>query len=362
MNLRINFALASFFIFSFSVAIAADDWCYRNILHPPCNGSPGRCTINADGSYGGFVASTATVDTITTCCFWQRNLPYIGISAQVCDNAQVGENARIFGNARIYGNAQVYGNAVVRGVAKIYENARVSGNASINGHANIFGNARVYGNAQVFEYASLYDEASAAGDARIYGNAIVYGNASVYDRARVGGDAEVENIQINRDMIVHDRPNHDRLKNHTDLILQEDGISILAFKDPAISAESNLLQLPPSLQTTADATLALHKAREIRDADQDTIASECPICKDDILTNQKNLIFTQCHHLFCEDCLNSFERDPANPRLDQSRICPFCRTLLADKESLKIEISRSPSSQCTHNQSDLSAINVPLEN
>ena len=69
---------------------------------------------NPDGSIGGWVADTASVD----------------------DTAYISENAKVFGTAQVF------------------ENARVSGNAQVFGNAEVFGTAHVYGNAQVFGHST----------------------------------------------------------------------------------------------------------------------------------------------------------------------------------------------------------------
>lgn len=73
--------------------------------------------VNPDGSVGGWVADTATVDA----------------------TAHVGADAQVYGNARVSDTAQVYDTARVSG------NARVSGDAQVYGEARVFGAAWVYG-------------------------------------------------------------------------------------------------------------------------------------------------------------------------------------------------------------------------
>ncbi len=145
-------------------AAADTSWCIRDPANPPCDGAPGKCTKNLDGTQGGFVADTATVQQKRKGLMRKSyNLPYIGINVQICENAQ------IYDHARIYGNAEVTRNAYVSGNAHVYGNALVSGNAQISGNARVFENAHVSGNALV------------SGNAQISGNEIVHGVTQVYD-------------------------------------------------------------------------------------------------------------------------------------------------------------------------------------
>ena len=56
---------------------------------------------NPDGTEGGWVADTATVELTT----------YVGADAKVSGYAQVNGNARVYGDAQVYGDARVYGDA-----------------------------------------------------------------------------------------------------------------------------------------------------------------------------------------------------------------------------------------------------------
>ena len=70
------------------------------------NGSvPAHRHQNLNGSIGGWVAETASVETTVF----------------------VGKNARVYGDAKVYGDAQVYGYAQVCGNAWVYGNAWVGG-------------------------------------------------------------------------------------------------------------------------------------------------------------------------------------------------------------------------------------------
>jgi len=116
---------------------------------------------NPDGSVGGWVAYTATVESTV----------FVGPDAQVYHNAIVFNRAKVFGNAKVFGDAEVYGNAKVFGNARVYDNAKVFGDAEVYGYALVVNNAKVYDNAEVCGDATVY------GDAEVYGNARAYGNA-----------------------------------------------------------------------------------------------------------------------------------------------------------------------------------------
>src|SRR5690348_16547562 len=81
-----------------SSSYAARDWCIGGTNLPPCNGAPGKCTRNSDGSKGGFVADSAFVEKSW---FLGWNVPYIDRYAQVC------ETAHVFGAARILNYSQI---------------------------------------------------------------------------------------------------------------------------------------------------------------------------------------------------------------------------------------------------------------
>ena len=136
---------------------------------------PAHRHVNPDGSEGGWVADTATVEPTA----------YVGPDAQVFENARVGGDAQVYGTARVFGTALVYGTARVFGTAQVYGNARVFANAWVYENAQVFANAWVYENAQVFENAWVYEDARVFGKAQVYGDAWVRGNARVFGTARV---------------------------------------------------------------------------------------------------------------------------------------------------------------------------------
>lgn len=133
---------------------------------------------NPDGSRGGWVADTATVDSTA----------HIGPLAQIFGKARVYGKARVWGKARVFELAQVDTNAKVRGLAQISGKARISDNAHIYGVAWVSGRAQVSGKAEVFGNASVDDHAHVFGSARVSGEARISGSDSqVAGSVRVGG-------------------------------------------------------------------------------------------------------------------------------------------------------------------------------
>jgi hypothetical protein len=118
---------------------------------------PAHRHVNPDGSEGGWVAETATVEATA----------YVGPDARVFGNTWVSGNAWVYENARVFDNAWVFGNA------RMYENARVFGDAWVYGNARVYGDARVYGYARLFGDVWLGENARVFGDARVSGNARV---------------------------------------------------------------------------------------------------------------------------------------------------------------------------------------------
>ena len=138
-----SFIFISLFSFLFITPIyAADNWCIQDPENLPCNGVPGECTINSNGSLGGFVAETATVELVIINGL-KRNKPFIGLHTSICETAQVTGNAWIYGNAWVYGAAQVYGSAQITGDAQVFGHARVYGDTYVCGDAQIFGTTLV---------------------------------------------------------------------------------------------------------------------------------------------------------------------------------------------------------------------------
>jgi carbonic anhydrase/acetyltransferase-like protein (isoleucine patch superfamily) len=86
--------------------------------------------VNPDGSRGGWVAETASVDETV----------YVEHDACVYGHAHVLGNARVHGNARVSGEAYVLGDATVTDNAAVFGKARVSGYACVSGDAIPFRN------------------------------------------------------------------------------------------------------------------------------------------------------------------------------------------------------------------------------
>ncbi len=166
MILRSLTIIISFLFLLIHSTYAVDDWCITDSENLPCKGAPGRCTVNYDASLGGFVADSATVESVLVGGL-THNGPHIGLHASICDHAHV------------------IGHAHVTDYAQITEKAWVAENAWIADHAQVTGNAQVYGNAWVFENAQV------TGDAWVYANARVFGSAWVYGDTYVGGDAKI---------------------------------------------------------------------------------------------------------------------------------------------------------------------------
>ena len=148
----------------------------------PCGGGvAGAFHINPNGSKGGFVAATATVESTA----------FIGPNAAVCDTAQVRDTARVYDNAKVYGEARVYGKARVYGNAQVYDKGQVSDNAWVFGFARVFWKARVYKKARVYGSAEISGEAWVKDNARVYENGRVYSKSQVREHGEVYGEAQV---------------------------------------------------------------------------------------------------------------------------------------------------------------------------
>jgi hypothetical protein len=91
---------------------------------------------NLNGSLGGWVADTATVEPTV----------YVGPNAWVYGSAEVFGSVHVCGNARVYGDAFLDGNVWVCGNARVYGDAEVCGNAQVHEDAEVCGNAEVFGN------------------------------------------------------------------------------------------------------------------------------------------------------------------------------------------------------------------------
>jgi carbonic anhydrase/acetyltransferase-like protein (isoleucine patch superfamily) len=122
---------------------------------------PAHRHVNPDGSPGGWVADTATVES----------------TAIVADQAKV------------------FGNAVVKGDAWVFERAKVCGDAVVADHARVFGRAIVRGNAEVCGVACVSGGSVVEGDA-VVGSPDYDPNVSVFDVTSVLGGTVRGNARI----------------------------------------------------------------------------------------------------------------------------------------------------------------------
>ncbi len=165
----------NFIIFSFlfiNPIHATDNGCIADLANPPCHPAPGRCTTNSNDSHGGFVAETATVESVIINGL-KRNKPFIGLHTSICETAHVAGNTRIDGNAQISGTAWVFGDAHIFENAQVIGTARVYGSVKVYGNAQIFGSARLFGNTHVYQDAKVYGDAYVGGNAKISGNDMI---------------------------------------------------------------------------------------------------------------------------------------------------------------------------------------------
>lgn len=141
----------------------------------PCNGASGSLHINPDNTIGGFVASTATVDSTVS----------ITADAQVCERATVIEGVKLTDRAKISGKATVRGHVLLGGRAEIFgeayvlnpvgddliinELAKIYGNAFLQGALVISGSSEVYGWGKVLEFVQVL------GASKICGSSLVKG-------------------------------------------------------------------------------------------------------------------------------------------------------------------------------------------
>ncbi len=348
MILHLFIFIRLFSILFITSTYAADDWCLQNREVPPCNGAPGRCTINLNGEQGGFVADTATIIQIG----WiqARNKPYIGLEASICDharvtgdaritrnaqvmgNARVSRNARIFGDARVTGYARVTGDAWVYGTAHVAGTARIDGNAHVAGNAHITRNARVTGNAWVYGAARItgdawitgtarvFENARVSGNARIAENAWVYGIARVFGNARVSGNAWIYgNTQMNRGHIINGIHVRNSLTPNQYSILPQQNVLVINYQDGIVRPHV-LTAVSPDFSASAQACLTRLRAQGSEE--------DCSICFEPMvpMVFGINYAFTECGHLFCKVCLDKALNDASSR-------CPLCRTPLVKDEA-----------------------------
>lgn len=180
------------------IAATDNDWCISPSRPEPCGGAAGKCTMNEDRSWGGFVADTARIDTFTLKSGDPINIPYLEKYAQICDSAQV------IGNAQILGNVRILDYATVGEHAQIFDEAVISGSAQITGKACVFEQAEVTGEARIFENAKIFGEARVGGNALIYGGTHVAARIHIYGNARIaGGIHTLGNHHITKDIRIN---------------------------------------------------------------------------------------------------------------------------------------------------------------
>ena len=139
----------------------------------PCSGAPGTYRDNPDGSEGGFVASTATVDSTV----------HLELDASVCERAIIIEGAKILGRAEVSGRATVRGKVIIQDRAKAYGEAYiinphgsdlvVKDEAKIYGHGFLQGSVTVAGTSEIFGWGKVIDYAQVLGSSKVCGGAVL---------------------------------------------------------------------------------------------------------------------------------------------------------------------------------------------
>lgn len=86
----------------------------------PCGGAAGKFHVNPNGSAGGFVANSALVSKLAT----------IELNSIVCDKVKINGSAQIKGKSEILGFTEINGNVQISG-SKIYSSPVISGNSVI---------------------------------------------------------------------------------------------------------------------------------------------------------------------------------------------------------------------------------------
>ncbi|MDA8314903.1 MAG: hypothetical protein M0010_06965 [Actinomycetota bacterium] len=142
---------------------------------------------NPDGTFGGLVSATATVERTA----------WVGPLAKVLGRAKVLDSAKVLDQAIVSDDATVTEHAVVRGRAQVLDNATVAGHATVSGNAvvrseaTVSGGAMVFGRAKVTDLAIVSGAASIGDDVVIAGQCVVSGQASIGDLAQICGNAQV---------------------------------------------------------------------------------------------------------------------------------------------------------------------------
>ena len=298
--------------------VQVDD-CQSRFSIPPCDGSVGRCTVNKDGTLGGFVADTANVET-----FWQagsmssggelRNRPYIGTLVQVCDRARITEDAKISGEVVVTDRAHVHGNARIFYKARVYGNSEIFEEAQVGGGAHVFGNAKISGRARVISGPSPDPETGAY--TQVFGHALVSGVASIEGNARIFGNAVVTTGTYYTGLSLQ-FPENDRGSEWSEssrvvydrTLLEDQNLTVRAQKNPSPSEKAERV-------FTEQLSECVEKMDQIRTEDPERI---CSVCLDPLLSKER-LIFPKCAHFLCKSCFD---------RLGE-KICPSCREKIGE--------------------------------
>ncbi len=154
---------------------------YASTKNYPCSGASGTYRTNPDSTVGGFVASTATVDSTV----------FLDVEASVCERATVIESAKIMGRAEVSGRATVRGKVVIKDKARVYGEAYiinpngtdllVEDEAKIYGHAFLQGSVIVGDSSEIFGWGKVLDYAQVLGYSKICGNNFVREFAIITD-------------------------------------------------------------------------------------------------------------------------------------------------------------------------------------
>lgn len=146
---------------------------HATIKNYPCSGAPGAHITNPDGSIGGYVALTATVDSTI----------YLDSNASVCERSTVIEGAKILGQAEISGRATVRGKVIIEDRARVYGEAYIvnmSGtdlivrdDAKIYGHGFLQGSVLIANNSEIFGWSKIIDYAQVLGYSLVCGSSVI---------------------------------------------------------------------------------------------------------------------------------------------------------------------------------------------
>ena len=159
----------------------------------------GEYHVNPDGEYGGFVASTATVDPTSS----------IAETSMVCDQAVVYDYSTIWGHSIIRGNAKVahyvsIGDSTIGGNSVIYDDVPVV-SATIEGNSILVrGNSNSSSNWNAFLGTRLNTDKIGMGP-------VITGRASLYmttllDRVFVNGDPNGSGVTAISSRFIAEKP------------------------------------------------------------------------------------------------------------------------------------------------------------